>query len=64
MDVVALKQAARDIRSVGRAGAQAADRRVLVAEGLEKGERKPGRIERLRRQGGDGFFDFDGVHFL
>ena len=62
MDVVALKHAAFDVRRVGGPGTQPLYCRFLVAERLKELEREVGRVERLFRQLGNGFFDFNGVH--
>src|SRR3954452_2338516 len=61
MDVVGLKDAAQ-VGFVRLALAQALEGRFLVAEGLQKSERKLLGIERLLGEGGYGFFDLNGVH--
>ena len=61
MDVVGLKDAAQ-VGLVRLALAQALDRRFLVAEGLQEGERKLRGVKRLLGQGRDGLFDLNGVH--
>ena len=61
MDVVGLKDAA-EVGLVRLALAQALERRFLVPEGLQEGERKFLGIERLLGQRGNGLFDLDGVH--
>ena len=62
VDVVGLEDAAK-VGFVGLARAQALERRFLVAEGLQEGERELRRVERLLGQGRYCFFDLDSVHF-
>ena len=62
VDVVALEHAAGHVGRVVVASAQALERGVLVAEGGQEGECELSGIERLKRQVGDGLFDFYGVH--
>ena len=59
--VVALEDTA-DVGFVGGAGAEALDRRLLVAEGREETERELVGTERGFGQCGDGFLDLHGVH--
>jgi len=61
MDVVGLQDAA-EVRLVRRARAKPLDRRFLIAEGSQEGERELRGIERLFSEGRYGFFDLDGVH--
>jgi hypothetical protein len=61
MDVVGLKDAAQ-VGPVRLALAQALEGGFLVPEGLEEGERKLLRIERLLRERRYGLLDLDGVH--
>ena len=63
MDMVGLKDAAKQAGCVGFPFAQALEGRFLVTEGLQEGERELAAVERLLGQGRYGFFDLDGVHF-
>ena len=63
MDVVGLEDAAQ-VGLVRLALAQPLDRRLLVAEGFEEGERELGRVERLLGQSRNGFLDLNGVHAM
>ena len=62
MDVIALENAARKIRFVGVPAFELFERGLFVPERFEEGEREVRRVERLFRELGNGFFDFDGVH--
>jgi hypothetical protein len=61
VDVAALKNAARHVRTVRRPSAQLLERGGFVSKGFQKGIRK---FRRIKRSGkvGDGLFDFNGVH--
>ena len=61
VDIVRLQDAA-EVGLVRLALAQALERRLLVPEGLQEGEGKFLRVERLLGEGGYSLFDFDGVH--
>ena len=63
MDVVGLKDAAQ-VGPVRCTRAQPPDRRILVPEGLKKGERKLLSIEGLLSQRGNRFFNLNGVQLL
>ncbi len=65
VDVIPLEDTGGEIGLVGGAFAlclEAFDSCRLVPEGFEEVEREAGRIELCFREGGDCFFDFDGVH--
>ena len=63
MDVVALEDAAGRSDLFDVAAPQPLDGRLLVAEGFKEGERETRGVERLLREVGNGFFNFDGVHW-
>jgi hypothetical protein len=62
VDVAALKNAARHVRTVRRPSAQLLERGGFVSKGFQKGIRKFRRIKRSGGKVGDGLFDFNGVH--
>jgi len=62
VDVVALEHAALHVGGVVVASPQTPERGLLVAECGQEGERELSAGKRLKRQVGDGLFDFYGVH--
>jgi predicted XRE-type DNA-binding protein len=61
VDVAGLENAA-EVGLVRRPGAQALDRRLLVAEGFKEGVGELCGVKGLLRKVGDGLFDLNGVH--